>query len=192
MWLNLAGRWWRQPSCDVVHVGLDVFETTRVAFNLIPWWFHEKGRAPQACVPVVVDEMMKTRFGHPAPQGVAPIILLPLEGDGNVEGATCGLAHAGRNDARMFFTGGDSDRAFVRMGREEFDAARTGGGIAHERVRRLGWCDSLVVSVTTGMIVRPRDGFRILIVARAPGFVRVRVPGMEEMGRADAPNRAEG
>jgi hypothetical protein len=57
----------------------------------------------------------------------------------------------------------------------------------HGRDRR----DALVVAVAARVIVGPGDVFRLLIVARAPGLVRVLVLAVEEVCAPDAAERAE-
>src|SRR5690349_19463603 len=90
----------REPEGKVAHVLLDVRQ--RPGFSLHPSAFrlgHEGGR-PAAGVPVVVGEMMETRFGDAAPEKMTPFVLRALEGNDQIELTPGCLTRAARHDPR--------------------------------------------------------------------------------------------
>src|SRR5438270_905108 len=181
----------REPEREIADVRLDVFERARLAPVSVAGRLGDEARRAPAGVEVVVNEVVEARLGDAAPECVALPDARALEGDGEVEGAARRLAHAGRDDARPRLARRDADRALVRVRGEKSDHAAGRFPAAEEFVHRPGGLDLLEVAVAARMIVRPGDGGRLCVVGAAARLVGLRVARVEEVGRADAAERAE-
>src|SRR5437879_10374584 len=101
---------------------------------------------------------MKARLGYPPTDRVALLVFRSLESDDEVEGAPGLLAFADGDDARVLFTVGNADRAFMGMSRKIFNHPGRRTRIVQQLMHRLSGRDDLIIAVAAGMIIRPRDG----------------------------------
>ena len=160
-----------EPSRQVTHVGLHIIEPLRLAFDLLARRFRKKTRTTHRCIPVVIDEVMKTRFSYRTSQRVSMTVCRRLESYHQVERAVCRLTHTRCHHASRGFIFRHTYCAFVRMGRKIFDHARLVFRIAHDLVNRVDNGQRLIITIGARMVVGPRDVLVALIVARLSQLV---------------------
>src|SRR6266516_3543652 len=129
---------------------------------------------------------MKAGIGDGSPQRIAVAISHPFKRNDQVERPMRHLAYAGRNHPRVLFSFWNTDTAFVRVCGKILNHAGSGVRIAQQFVDWLDRSDALVAPVAARMIIRPQDRFRIPIIARVAGLVRIRMFSVKEMRAAHA------
>src|SRR5438445_39624 len=143
-------------------------ESVRIARYAVARMLADKTRRALIRIPVVVHEVMKARLGYSSTERVALLFFRSLESDDQVECATGLPAFANGNDARVLFTVGNADRAFMGMSRKISNHPGRRTRIVQQFMHRLYGRDDLIIAVAAGMIIRPRDGPRVGIVNCAP------------------------
>jgi hypothetical protein len=135
---------------------------------------------------------MKAWFSYSPAEVVSVFVPLSLKSYNQVKRAAGCLANARRKDASVAFWLGHSNATFMRVRGEEFDQARRRSRIAQQVMNRLDLSDSLIVSITSRVIIRPGYCQCVPIVSCALRLIGVQVRRVEEMRGADAANRADG
>src|SRR6266550_521648 len=131
----------RQPSREVLRVGLYIVQLFRFALDLIARRFSEKTGATHRSVPVIIHKVVKAGFGDGPSQRVAMLITRALKRDDQIKGPMSHLTYTSRNHPRVFFSNGNADGAFVWMGRKILNHARNVIWILEERVNRFDGSD---------------------------------------------------
>src|SRR5437879_12381576 len=103
---------------------------------------------------------MKARLGYPPTDRVALLVFRSLESDDQVEGAPGLPAFANGDDARVLFTVGNADRAFMGMSRKISHHPGRRARIVQQIMYRLYGPDDLIFGVPAVVIFRPRRGSR--------------------------------
>src|SRR5437870_2936553 len=147
-----------KPDSQVANVCLYVVERVQLARDAVARRLADKTRRALLRIPVVVHEVMKARLGYPSTERVALLVFRSIESDDQVECASGLLAFADGDDARVLFTVGNADRAFMWMSRKISHNPGRRTRIVQQLMHRLYGRDDLIIPVAAGMIVWPRDG----------------------------------
>src|SRR6476620_10767156 len=91
----------REPRREIAHVYRDVVESTGLALYAIAYRCCDKARRTSVRVPVVVCKVMGARFGDPSTEKVSVNIPRPIEGNREVEYASCRSARPSGDDTRV-------------------------------------------------------------------------------------------
>src|SRR5262245_7047287 len=138
----------REPSRQIAHVCLDVFERTRRALDAVTWRLCDEARRASVRVSVVVGEVVEARFGDPSTNEVSVNISRFIEGDCKVECASRRSARSRGDDTRVAFSGGNVDSPFVWMSGKKLDESRR-RAVPQKFVCRPDGLDLLVVTVSS-------------------------------------------
>src|SRR6185369_9525859 len=144
----------RQPTCGVADVSLYIGQPRRIAFDLMARWFIQKAWTTFRRVPIVIDEVMKTRFCYCSTQVVPMSIACTLKRNDKIEITPTYLTLPRCDDACVIFTIRYTDAAFMRMRREILNHTRRS---LEQFMHGIDCFDPLVVAIRPRMIIGPVD-----------------------------------
>jgi hypothetical protein len=134
---------------------------------------------------------MKTGMGERAAQPVTLAVLAFFECHDQVKNPIRHRALAHSDDPSIRFAFRRAHCALVRVGGKELDQFPLRARKAEQFVNRFDANEVLIVAVSPGMVIRPRNGGGLRVIHGAARNVRILIARVEKMGRADSAKRAD-
>ena len=98
---------------------------------------------------------------------------------------TSRLTQSRRHHTRVICAIRQTDAAFMRMRRKILDHAGCIFSTSQQLVRRLSYCDPLIIAIRTRMIIGPCDVLVVRVITNVPRLIRVLVLRIKEVRAAN-------